>query len=433
MKNSKDLPAAPEFVAGNGLLHRRALLASGAGLAASLTGYASRSPAHAAPLAVEPWMRDPTAAGLEPYGAPSRYESGVVRGGRNEPAGNPSPGTGSIRTPLHLLNGTITPNGLHHVRLHSGVPDIVPDRHRLLIHGLVERPLIYTLDALGKYPMESHPYFLECTGNSIELYAKEPLKAGVERLHGQISCAEWTGVRVATLLEEVGVKPEAKWILAEGADAAGMARSVPLAKIADDALICLYQNGERLRPSNGYPMRLLLPGYQGTANIKYLRRIKLIKGPAYTRDETARYAITGPDGITTEFYLQFDAKSVITQPAPELALPGPGLYKIAGLAWSGRGRGIIKKVEVSADAGRSWAEAMITSPVMPKALVRFEMLWRWEGQPAILQSRGTDETGYTQWTRNQMLAARGPAGNYMTNCIISWAVNERGELSNVYV
>jgi len=432
MQNGNDAHAALELAAGNGLLHRRALLAGGAGIAAALTGYVLREPAQAAPLGVEPWMREPTGIGLEPYGAPSRYESAVVRGGHNETAGNPSPGTGSVRTPLHLLNGTITPNGLHHVRLHSGVPDIDPDRHRLLIHGLVERPLVYTLDALGKYPMESHLYFLECTGNSIELYAKEPLKAGVERLHGQISCAEWTGVRVATLLEEAGVKAEARWILAEGADAAGLARSIPLTKIADDALIALYQNGERLRPSNGYPMRLLLPGYQGTANIKYLRRLKLIKTPAQTRDETARYAIPGPDGITTEFYLQFDAKSVITQPAPELALRGPGLYKISGLAWSGRGRGIIKKVEISADAGRSWAEAMITSPVMPKALVRFEMLWRWGGQPVVLQSRATDETGYTQWTRDQMLAARGPAGNYMTNCIISWAVNEKGELSNVY-
>ena len=319
----------------------------------ALSAYALRDTAQAAPLPVEPWMTEPTAAGLEPYGQPSKYQSKVVRGGRNEPAGAPSPGTGSIRTPLHLLNGTITPNGLHHVRLHSGVPDIDPDKHRFLIHGLVERPLIYTLDALAKYPTESHPYFLECTGNSIELYAKEPVQAGVERLHGQISCAEWTGVRVATLLEEAGIKPDAKWILAEGADAAGMARSVPLSKIMDDALIAFYQNGERLRPSNGYPMRLLLPGYQGTANIKYLRRIKVTKGPTNTRDETARYATTGPDGKTLQFYLQFDAKSVITQPAPELTLQGPGLYKISGLAWSGRGRGMIDKVEVSADGGKT--------------------------------------------------------------------------------
>jgi len=420
-----------EIVAGNGLLHRRGFLAGGAALATALSGYALSDPAEAAPLPVEPWMTTPTSTGFELYGQPSRYESKVVRGGINQQPGAP-PGIGSIRTPLHLLNGTITPNGLHHVRLHSGVPDIDPDKHKLLIHGLVERPLIFTLDALAKYPMESHNYFIECGGNSSTNYAKDPIKAGVTRIHGQVSCAEWTGVRLSSLLDEAGVKAGAKWIVAEGADASGMARSVPLSKIMDDALIALYQNGERIRPANGYPVRLLLPGYQGNTNVKFLRRIKVTEGPTNTRDETSRYSMPNANGQTLQFYLQFDAKSVITQPAPELKLDGPGLYKISGLAWSGRGRGLIKKVEVSADGGKSWAEAMIQSQALPKALARFEMLWRWDGRPAVLQSRATDDTGYMQWTRAGMIAQRGPGAGYMANAISSWAVSEKGEVSNVF-
>ena len=420
-----------EIVAGNGLLHRRGLLTGAAALATALSGYSINEAAEAAPLSVEQWMTIPTSAGFEPYGQPSKYEGKVVRGGLNQQAGAP-PGIGSIRTPLHLLNGAVTPNGLHHVRLHSGVPDIDPDKHRLLIHGLVERPLIFTLDALAKYPMESHLYFIECGGNSSTNYAKEPIKAGVTRIHGQISCAEWTGVRLSTLLDEAGIKPSAKWILAEGADASGMARSAPLSKVMDDALIALYQNGERVRPANGYPVRLILPGYQGNTNVKFLRRIKVTEGPTNTRDETSRYSMPQPDGKTLQFYLQFDAKSVITQPAPELKLDGPGLYKISGLAWSGRGRGLIKSVDVSADGGKSWAEAIIQSQVLPKAVVRFELLWRWDGRLAILQSRATDDTGYVQWTRSDMIAQRGPGAGYMANAISSWAINEKGEVSNVF-
>jgi len=420
-----------EAVAGNGLLHRRMFLSGGAALATALSGYALSDSADAAPLPIEPWMKTPTTEGFSPYGQTSQYESKVLRGEPNKGPGIAG-GVGSIRTPLHLINGTITPSGLHFVRLHSGVPDIDPDKHKLLIHGLVERPLIFTLETLAKYPMESRIYFVECGGNSGALYARDPAKAGVHRIHGLLSCSDWTGVRVSTLLDEAGVKPNAKWVLAEGADAVGMSRRVPLSKIMDDALIALYQNGERLRPENGYPMRLLLPGYQGNTNVKYLRRIKLTEGPSQTRDETSRYSITKTDGKTIQFYLQYDAKSVITQPVPELKLQGPGLYKISGLAWSGRGRGVIRKVEVSADSGKSWAEAAIQSQILPKALVRFQLPWRWDGRPAVLQSRATDDTGYVQWTRDAMIAERGVAGNFMCNCITSWAVDEKGEVSHVY-
>ena len=228
-----------EIVAGNGLLHRRGFLTGGAALGTALSGYGLSS-ADAAPLPVEPWMQYPTSNGFDRYGQPSKYESKVVRSGIEGNPATSQPGLGSIRTPLHMLNGTITPNGLHFVRLHSGVPDIDPDKHKLLIHGLVERPLIFTLDTLARYPMESRIYFLECGGNSQTLYQRKPIQAGVQRIHGQICCSDWTGVRLSTLLEETGVKPNAKWIVAEGADASGMARSVPLSKVMDDALVALY-------------------------------------------------------------------------------------------------------------------------------------------------------------------------------------------------
>ena len=420
-----------ELVAGNGLIHRRVLLTGGAAFAAAMTGYIPRDTAFADALEVEPWMKFPTGDGFSAYGQPSKYESEVARGELAAPPTQP-PGIGNLRAPIHLLNGIITPNGLHFVRLHSGMPDIDPDKHKFLIHGLVERPLVFTVEALTRYPMESRIYFIECAGNGAPLYAKQPLQAGVQRIQGQISCADWTGVRVSTLLEETGIKPSAKWVLAEGGDAAGMSRSVPLSKILDDAMVALYQNGERLRPENGYPMRLLLPGYQGNTSVKYLRRIKLVEGPMMTRDETSRYSMTRPDGKTVQFFLQFDAKSVITQPAPELKLQGPGFYKITGLAWTGRGNGRIKKVEVSADGGKSWAEAVIQSQILPKAVVRFQMPWRWDGRPAILQSRATDETGYVQWTRDEMIAERGSTGNFHSNAITSWGINGKGEINHVF-
>ncbi len=211
------------------------------------------------------------------YGQPSRFEDKVVRVATNPPN---APGTGATRTPLDRLSGTITPNGLHFERSHSGIPDIDPNVHRLLIHGLVKRPLVLTLAALSRYPMESRIAFIECGGNGLQLFQKDPAPLNAQALHGLISCAEWTGVKLSTLLDEAGVAPTATWILAEGADAAGMSRSVPLAKVMNDALIALYQNGERIRPSNGYPMRLLLPGYEGNTNVKWLRRIKVTDGRA---------------------------------------------------------------------------------------------------------------------------------------------------------
>src|SRR3989440_1325142 len=373
-------------VAGNGLVHRRMFLMAGTAAAASIASATLPNPAAADALQVEPWMKLP-GSGFVGYGQPSKYEDKVVRIW-NTALG--TIGTGTSRTPHHLLDGMITPNGLHFERHHSGIPDINPDTHRVLIHGLVQRPLSFTLESLARYPMESRIAFIECGGNGQLLYQKEAAQVGIQQIHGQVSCAEWTGVMLSVLLQEAGVDPKAKWILAEGADAAGMSRSIPLAKAMDDALIALYQNGERVRPSNGYPMRLLLPGYEGNMNVKWLRRIKLTEGPTMTKDETSKYTIVLPDGKSLQFVLPQEGKSVITQPSPGLTMKESGLYEISGLAWSGYGK--ITKVEVSADGGKSWARALLQPPVLSKALTRFRIPWRWNGGPAGPANRATDES-----------------------------------------
>jgi sulfane dehydrogenase subunit SoxC len=416
--------------AGNGLLNRRiflerALLTG----AVSATGIGSTvTDARAEPLTLPPWMTRPGAQ-FTGYGQPSRFEAKVVRAWAQTP--NPATeGIGAARTPLHLLNGTITPNGLHFDRSHSGTPDIDPDQHRLLIHGLVKRPLVFTMETLARYPMESRIAFIECGGNSGALNAPQPQPLNVPAIHGLVSCAEWTGVRLATLLDEAGVEPAAKWVVAEGADAAAMSRSVPLAKCMDDALVCLYQNGERVRPANGYPLRLLLPGFEGNMNVKWLRRLKLTEAPVMAKDETSKYTILLKDGKAWQFVFPMEVKSIITQPSPGLPLKGQGLYEISGLAWSGNGR--IRQVDVSADGGASWAPAALQEPILPKSLTRFRAPWRWTGAPAMLASRATDETGMVQPTRTQFAAERGLRGVYHYNAIASWRIDEKGEASNAY-
>jgi sulfane dehydrogenase subunit SoxC len=413
-----------EQVAGNGLLHRRMFLAAGAAAAAGASTVPSG--VSAAPLPVEPWMQVP-GAGFNGYGQPSKFEEKVARTWASAPG---TTGTGSSRTPHQQLNGMITPSGLHYERSHSGIPDINPDTHRLLIHGLVKRPLVFTVDDLTRYPLTSRIAFVECAGNSGAMFAKEPVAANVQAIHGLLSCSEWTGVKLSVLLEEAGVDSRGKWLLAEGADSSGMSRSVPIEKALDDAMVALYQNGERVRPSNGYPVRLLLPGFEGNMNVKWLRRIKLTEGPTMTKDETSKYTVTLPSGKSLQFVFPMEAKSVITHPSPGLTLRGPGLYEISGLAWSGYGK--IAKVEVSADGGKSWAVAALSDPVLPKALTRFRMPWQWDGSPVTLQSRSTDETGYVQPSRAQLIALRGDRGNYHNNMITSWNVSDKGEVKHVY-
>jgi sulfane dehydrogenase subunit SoxC len=425
-------------VAGNGLLDRRALLSQGAVLAGAMSvgAVGATTGAAAEPLANDSWSMAPGIP-IPAYGVPSRFEAKTARTLTNpklEPRGS------AARTPHHLLNGTITPNGLHFVIARGGFPDIDPDKHKLLIHGRVKQPTVFTVEALLRYPMVSRVTFLECGGNSAPMYSKEPIQANVQALHGLVSCAEWTGVRLSTLFEEVGVDPDAQWFLAEGADAPTMHRSIPVRKAMDDAMIVLYQNGERINPSNGYPMRLLLPGYEGNMNVKWLRRIKIVDGPIMAQNETMAYTILLPSGKAWQFFYPQEVKSFISSPSPGMALKEPGFYEISGLAWSGNGR--IEKVEVSADGGKSWALAALQAPVLSKALTRFRMPWNWNGGPSVLMSRATDEAGNLQPSRAAFIAERGAPKNSpnvnafpMEHCnvISSWGVSAKGEVTNVYV
>ena len=418
------IPQDPESVAGNGLLHRRIFLARGAALlGAGSVGLLTAAPAQELP----PWMRGPGGP-MSGHGSRARFEDHVQRLPVSAPG---TDGSGGSRTPLEALEGTITPSSLHFERHHSGIPDIDPEAHRLLIHGLVDRALFFDMDALSRYPMVSRIQFLECSGNSrVAGLTPEPVGGTCGALHGLVSCSEWTGVPLSILLDEAGVDPAAHWILAEGADAAVMSRSVPMAKAMDDALVALYQNGERLRPDNGYPVRLFLPGYEGNMSVKWLRRIKVTAAPTMTKDETSKYTDLLPDGRSLMFSFPMEVKSVIVSPSPGLALYGPGLYEISGIAWSGFGK--IARVLVSADAGASWGEAALSEPVLDKAVTRFRMAWRWNGAPAVIMSRAVDETGAVQPTRAAIIAEKGMNFAYHYNGIQAWRVDSDGQVTNVY-
>lgn len=427
--NNVQIPLDTTPVAGNGLLDRRMFLRNGSAIAGAAGILLGTGSARGEILQVPTWTKEPV-FGFVGYGQPSRFEE-VQRGPMPVKNDLYVAGAGVLRSPLHALEGTITPSGLHFEITHNGLPDIDPNMHRLVIHGLVKRPMSFTLDALSRYPMVSRVHFIECAGNSGSLYGPKPTPGTAQTLHGLVSCSEWTGIPLSILLDEAGLDPKASWIMAEGADPASITRSIPLAKVMDDVMIALYQNGERVRPSNGYPIRLLVPGFQGNSNVKWLRRIKVTNGPSQTRYETSRYSMLLKDGRAAQFKLQLDAKSVITRPSPGFLMRGPGFYEITGIAWSGNGT--VQKVEVSADGGKSWAEAALSQIVLPKAVTRFRIPWNWDGGPAILQSRVTDSTGYVQPTRDALIAARGTNAFYHCNAIASWSLGTNGELSHVYV
>jgi sulfane dehydrogenase subunit SoxC len=415
-------------LSGNSLLNRRALLRGAlfsAGLAAAGTGIAeadvsigTNSPE---------WMKTPGRP-FSGYGMPAKSQEKVQRTFTIAPGHE---GTGVSRTPLHDLEGTITPNGLHFERHHNGVPEIDPAQHELFLHGMVKRPLAFSLDALLRYPMETHIRFIECAGNSGAFTGDQPQQATAGDLNGLVSCSEWTGVRLATLLAEAGVTTEAEWVIAEGADAAAMSRSIPLGKCLDDAVIALFQNGEAIRPEQGYPMRLLLPGFEGNMNVKWLRRLKVTDGPVNTRDETSHYTELLPGGKAFQFMFPEAVKSAIVKPSFGMDMKGPGLYEISGLAWSGAGR--ISKVEVSTDGGKIWTLAPLVAPVLAKALTRFRLPWKWDGKPSTLMSRATDETGEVQPARSKWLAHYAPGQFYHYNAIQSWGVDADGEVKNVHI
>lgn len=420
--------SSPDAAARNGLLDRRTLLRAGvfaAGIAGIGTGIvqAAESVGADAPE----WMKAPGRS-FSTYGMPSKWQEKVQRTFAVLPG---RPGTGASRTPLHLLEGTITPNGLHFERHHNGVPDIDPSRHELVIHGLVKKPLAFSVETLMRYPIESRIHFVECAGNSGSFNQPEPQQTTAGGLHGLLSCSEWAGVRLATLLEEAEVNREAKWVIAEGADAAAMSRSVPLEKCLDDAMIALYQNGEAIRPEQGYPMRLLLPGFEGNMNVKWLHRLKVMAQPVNARDETSHYTELMPNGKARQYMFLQGVKSAIIKPSFGMNMKGPGFYEISGLAWSGAGR--ISKVEVSADGGKSWVSAALSAPVLSKALTRFRLAWQWDGRPSTLMSRATDEKGDVQPTRTAWTSQYAPSQFYHFNGIQGWRIESDGTVKHVYV
>ena len=399
---------------------RQALIAGAAGIVGAAAGPVAGQSADQAARARVP--ADPTKVqgpgGTEvgarsPFEHPARRSMGGAR-------------SNATQTPLQDLNGIITPADLHYERHHAGVPAIDPERYTLLIHGMVEQPKVFTLADLKRLPGRSLIRFLECSGNGGRAYRREAQDADVspQQIDGLTSTSEWTGVPLATLFREVGASPKATWFLAEAMDAAVMTRSVPIEKAYDDAMIAYGQNGEALRPEQGYPARLFLPGFEGSANVKWIRRIELADRPFMTREETSKYTDPLADGTVRMFSFVMDAKSIITEPAFPDRLTGPGWWEIRGLAWSGRGR--ITQVDVSADGGGTWQRATLDEPVLPKCHTRFRLPWRWTGGEATLMSRATDETGYVQPTTAALLAARGPFTAYHFNNIRPWKVSADG-------
>jgi sulfane dehydrogenase subunit SoxC len=332
-------------------------------------------------------------------------------------------GATSSGTPHQDLYGTITPADLHFERHHAGVPEIDPKSYSLLIHGMVGRPLVFTLADLKRFPAVTRVCFLECSGN---LGRAAPPETTPQQLAGLTSQSEWTGVALSTLFREVGVRPQATWFLAEGQDAALLARSVPVQKANDDAVIAYAQNGEAIRPEQGYPARLLLPGWEGNTNVKWIRRIELSDRPFMTREETSKYTDPLANDTARIFSFVMDARSLITYPAYPVTV-SRGWVEINGIAWSGYGR--IQGVHVSTDAGKTWTPARLQEPVLPKAHTRFRHLWNWTGSEAVIMSRAIDETGYVQPTQVELLSTRGPgAAGYHLNPITGWVVRADGSV-----
>lgn len=411
-------------------LTRRGLLAGGA-IASGLLLTGGRAQAEAPPGSIEyPVQPDPTKEQGRQilsdggYGSRSQFENEVRWRYPTD-----SIDSSWSMTPLASGNGIITPSGLHFERHHGGIPTIDPEAHKLIVHGMVDRPLSLSMHDLRRMPAVSRMHFIECSGNGLTEWSKPTLKT-VQGTHGLTSTSEWTGVLLSTVLREAGIQGGASWLLAEGSDAAVMTRSVPIDIAMNGAILAYAQNGEALRPEQGYPLRLLLPGLEGNTNIKWLRRIEVSEKPFMTHEETSKYTDLMPDGAARMFTLMMDAKSVITFPSGAMKLPRRGFYEVTGLAWSGRGR--IARVEVSPDGGRTWVEAALDGPILPRCHTRFRIPWIWDGSEAILQSRCTDETGYVQPTLADLVRARGTKSVYHLNAIQSWHVAPTGEVTNVH-
>ncbi|MBI2906808.1 MAG: sulfite dehydrogenase [Chloroflexi bacterium] len=342
-------------------------------------------------------------------------------------------------TPLQHLNGIITPSGLHFERHHNGVPQVDPARYKLLVHGMVAKPMVFTLGDLKRYPAFSRIQFVECSGNSGSGLVNPVATVTAQSVHGLTSTSEWVGVLVSTILREVKPDRNASWALCESMDAAVMTRSIPMEKMWEDAMLAYGQNGEAVRPEQGYPARLLLPGYEGNANVKWVRRIKIGDKPFETREETSKYSdpVCPPDEgecYSRQFTFLMDCKSLITWPSGGQTVPSAGIWEIHGLAWSGRGH--IQLVEVSVDGGNNWHPAKLEQPVLPLCHTRFRYLWKWDGREALIMSRATDSSGAVQPTRQQLIDLRGLVRGpdlgfaYHANYIQPWRVAADGKVTN---
>jgi sulfane dehydrogenase subunit SoxC len=405
-----------------------AALATGA-LAAGRLAHAQAGPD---PLITEmqPWQQYlGDGVDARPYGMPSQYEAHVVR--RNVEWLTADSVSSVNFTPLHEMEGIITPNGLCFERHHSGIAEIDPGMHRLMINGLVDNPLVFTMEDIMRFPRENRTYFLECAANTGMEWRGAQLN-GVQFTHGMIHNVVYTGVPLRLLLEEAGVQTNAAWILPEGADASAMTRSVPLEKALDDCLVATHMNGERLRPEQGYPIRLVVPGWEGNMWVKWLRRIEVGDQPWHHREETSKYTDLLEHGEARRFTWVMDAKSVITNPSPQAPIThGPGPTVMTGVAWSGRGT--IPRVDVTLDGGVNWHQARMSGPSLDKSMHRFYYEFDWDGRPLLLQSRAIDSTGYVQPTKDQLREFRGENSIYHNNGIQTWAIDESGRAENVEV
>ncbi len=428
-KERATLPATDSGLA----LNRRNFLRGGAAAGALVAGAAAaKAEGTPDPLITE---KQPWATGwgdgvdATPYGLPIQFEGDVIR--RNVEWLTADVISSINFTPIHALDGTITPAGCAFERHHSGAIELAKEDYRLMIHGLVDKPLIFTYEDLERFPRVNRTYFLECAANTGMEWAGAQLN-GAQFTHGMIHNMEYSGVTLRTLLEEAGVKPEGKWIYVEGADASSNGRSIPIEKALDDCLVAFKANGEALRKEHGYPVRLCVPGWEGNMWVKWLRRVEVTEGPVESREETSKYTDTLADGISRKWTWVMDAKSVVTSPSPQSPIKhGKGPLVITGLAWSGRGA--ITAVDVSIDGGKTWTEARLAAPGQKMALTRFYLDIEWDGSEMLLQSRATDETGYVQPTKKQLREVRGENSVYHNNCIQTWWVKENGEAENVEV
>lgn len=427
MSNESDKTLIPiswdtssDVLSESGIPERRAFMQQAA---VAVAGLGVSTVAH--PNDPESWKK--AGSGFSNYGQAATEHNKIIRWISSNPA---VPGEGVSWTPLHDLEGIITPNGLHFERHHNGVPDIDADTWSMSIHGKVKRSLSFDLNALYRYPFESRISFIECGGNSNSLWYPTPVQAAAGHLHGLVSCAEWTGVRLSLLLEEAGIDPDAHWLVADGLDASGVVVSLPLEKCLDDVIVALYQNGEPLRRENGYPARLLVPGWEGIVNLKWLRSLQLTDKPLLSKFDTVSYTDLHKNGIAERMTFTMGVKSVITSPSPGRDLSTPGFYEIRGLAWSGAGQ--IAGVEISADGGSSWTDAILQEPVLDRSLTRFRAPWHWDGSSRVLMSRARDSVGRVQPTRQSLIDSKGTNVYHHYNAILAWGVSATGGITHVY-